>query len=1055
LFFGRGLEGCSQATWLQRARARSLYYRPNPQEVGQLIQSVGKRVKTRGHAVSAPSGCQLVVAPKMSSERMGRLVAQRGLSRKAHSAIVRIAIGLGILMISASRSLAADDQPVLRIEAGMHTANMRNVSTDAAGRLALTVSEDETARLWEVATGRLIRVLRIEIGDANEGKLFCGALSPDGRLAAVGGWVSAGASEEAIYLFDTATGREVRRLTGLPNATYDLAFSADGRYLAVTLWGRSGLRLWEIATGREVGNDSDYEGESYGVDWSQNGQLVTTSYDGFLRLYTFKDGGVGPVLKLIKKSAVQGGKRPFRARFSPDGSLIAVGFGDSTSVTVVNGNDLSFRFAPDSRGVTDGDRHNVCWTDNGETLVAGGSWPTGADIRIRRWPGGGRGKPSDTSVSRDTILDLRPLPGGSILFAAFDPAWGVITKNGTRQTLGPPPIADYRGGGGTLKVSTSAKRVGFGFETAGGSAAQFDILQQGLLTDPKAFEILDGPRVDGLDVTDWLHKTEPKLAGKPLPLGKDEISRSLAVAQEASFFILGTEWHLRCFSSKGEQRWQIDSPGEAWAVNLADQDRLVLAAFGDGTIRWYRVQDGKELLAFFPHADRKRWVLWTPEGYYDCSAGGEDLIGWHVNRGREHEADFFPASKFREQFYRPDVIQLVLSTRDVSEALKQADANAGRQKTQGPPKIEDVIAKLQPPKIELTTGGTLGEVTLQPGAKDFTVHYRVRRGGDQPVESVLVYVDGRPVESAKAAIPVSDTTEASATTPIPEHDCVLALLAKNRFGFSELATLRLKRAPGDLNASLKPKVYLLAAGISRYAHTDQLPNLHFADKDARDFAAAFKRQAQAGGLYQKIEAKVLTDEDATAQNILDGLDWIQHETTSKDVAIIFFSGHGENDQQLRFFFCPHDFDKEHPSRTGVSYAQISESVRAISGKLLFFIDSCHAGNALGDLVLKGDIQVDMTKVVNELSSDENGAIVFASTTGTQLSQELENEHNGAFTKALVEGLDGQADLLHEGVITVASLETYVDERVKHLTNGSQKPTMARPSTIPNYPIAVK
>src|SRR4029077_2942011 len=149
------------------------------------------------------------------------------------------------------------------------------------------------------------------------------------------------------------------------------------------------------------------------------------------------------------------------------------------------------------------------------------------------------------------------------------------------------------------------------------------------------------------------------------------------------------------------------------------------------TIRWYRVQDGKELLAFFPHADRKRWVLWTPEGYYDCSAGGEDLIGWHVNRGQEHEADFFPASKFREQFYRPDVIQRVLSTRDVNKALAQANAEAGRRPAQSPPKIDEVINRLQPPKIELTTGGTLGEVTLAAGAKDFTVHYRVRRGSSE------------------------------------------------------------------------------------------------------------------------------------------------------------------------------------------------------------------------------------------------------------------------------------------------------------------------------------
>ena len=28
------------------------------------------------------------------------------------------------------------------------------------------------------------------------------------------------------------------------------------------------------------------------------------------------------------------------------------------------------------------------------------------------------------------------------------------------------------------------------------------------------------------------------------------------------------------------------------------------------------MSDGKELIAFFSHADRKRWVLWTPEGFF-------------------------------------------------------------------------------------------------------------------------------------------------------------------------------------------------------------------------------------------------------------------------------------------------------------------------------------------------------------------------------------------------------------------------------------------------------
>jgi hypothetical protein len=48
-------------------------------------------------------------------------------------------------------------------------------------------------------------------------------------------------------------------------------------------------------------------------------------------------------------------------------------------------------------------------------------------------------------------------------------------------------------------------------------------------------------------------------------------------------------------------------------------------------------------------------------------------------------------------------------------------------------------------------------------------------------------------------------------------------------------------------------------------------------------------------------------------------------------------------------------------------------------------------------------------VANDLSSAENGVVVFASSTGMQLSLERADWGNGAFTKALLEGLEGEAD----------------------------------------------
>src|SRR3954470_5589302 len=130
----------------------------------------------------------------------------------------------GLACAGLTTALAAEgppDEPILRLETGMHTALIRRIGVDAAGRMLLTVSDDKTARLWSLQDGRLLKVLRPPVGTGNEGKLYAGALSPDGRMAAVTGWTGWDWEGSAsIYLFDTTSGRLLRRLRGLPDVIY-------------------------------------------------------------------------------------------------------------------------------------------------------------------------------------------------------------------------------------------------------------------------------------------------------------------------------------------------------------------------------------------------------------------------------------------------------------------------------------------------------------------------------------------------------------------------------------------------------------------------------------------------------------------------------------------------------------------------------------------------------------------------------------------------------------------------------------------------------------------
>ena len=129
-----------------------------------------------------------------------------------------MAILLLILLITerAASAKQPSAEPMLRVETGMHLARITEISVDAKRQLLLTVSFDKTARLWSLRDGKPTTVLRPPIGGGDEGKLYTGALSPDGKLAAVAGWTGYEWDQSfSVYLFETSSGRMVRRLPKL------------------------------------------------------------------------------------------------------------------------------------------------------------------------------------------------------------------------------------------------------------------------------------------------------------------------------------------------------------------------------------------------------------------------------------------------------------------------------------------------------------------------------------------------------------------------------------------------------------------------------------------------------------------------------------------------------------------------------------------------------------------------------------------------------------------------------------------------------------------------
>jgi hypothetical protein len=72
----------------------------------------------------------------------------------------------------------------------------------------------------------------------------------------------------------------------------------------------------------------------------------------------------------------------------------------------------------------------------------------------------------------------------------------------------------------------------------------------------------------------------------------------VALSPDKQRFVLGTEWYLRAFDSEGSPGLGAENAGSGMGdQHFSGDGRWVLAALGDGTVRWYRMQDGKEQLS--------------------------------------------------------------------------------------------------------------------------------------------------------------------------------------------------------------------------------------------------------------------------------------------------------------------------------------------------------------------------------------------------------------------------------------------------------------------------
>jgi WD40 repeat protein len=949
------------------------------------------------------------------------------------------AVGAMLAFASATAAEPLTQLPQLVLDAEGHTAAVNKVRFLSTEQLA-TVSNDKTIRLWDLRSGEPLLVLRPPLGPGSAGMLYALAVAPDGRWLAAGGFEYAG-NDHGIYLINLQTNAMQAVLRGHTNVILDLAFSPDGRWLASASADKT-ARVWDWKSGQSEQVLRGHTDSVYALAFSADSRsLATASLDKTARLWTVPAGQGQHVLR-----GHAGGLQSVAV--NRDGSRIAVGGVDQSISIWSSAGELVQRYEGvgnhvTSLGFTPSERE-LFFTLGGPGETDGGFF---LDLKTnRRRPG--------MTAHENSVLHGSLSPDGALAATADANGEAIVWQTGSgavqhrlrSKARRPWSAAWDRESQAIAWGNTSDYRQP---NERGPLEYAFSVAELECI-DPRPSALLRASTEIGsvtlrpVDDTTLAVSSAGRAAVRFQLSSRIDKIRCFTLIDEQTAMV-GSDFELLAFDIRSGRaiRSLHGHAGAVWAVAPSPDGRYLMSAGDDQTLRIWPSGGNQPLVSLY-FADRQ-WIAWTPQGYYAASPGGEQLMGWHVNQGRDELGAFYPAARFRRSLYRPDIISRLLDAGNVPAALAAADREA-QQATE-----LTTVVEVLPPEVRITHPS---EIPLEISQPQLLVRAVARARNNQPITAMRLLLDGRPYEGRKGIqiIPVDQQQrdgefQREWTAELSPGRHSLAVLAETSVskGLSDAIEVTY-REPEVAEVPALPDLHVLAVGISSYPGPLKLD---YAAKDAQDFTA--KLQEVGAPLFRKVNLRLLTNEQATRQNILSGWTWLRREATQRDVSVFFYSGHGAKDETGNFHFVPIDGDPQDLIATAVSGSQFKDALPTIPGRVLVLLDACHAGAAGGDRrKAVGGLADDL---VRDLATDDYGAIVMCSSMGSEFSMESDEHQQGYFTLALNEALAGKADYNRDGFVYLTEVDAYLADRIKVLTQGKQHPVTAKPATIRSFPLS--
>ncbi len=901
------------------------------------------------------------------------------------------------------------------------------------GQYLLSAGNDRVIKRWDIKTAQLIAEYR-----EHQAPVRSLSYSPDGQ------WFASAGDDKQVLIWDVNSNNITYKLSEHQNKILAVKFSPSGKYLASA--GRDEtIILWDWKKSAIINKFNGHQGAINSIDFSDHNGFLSAGDDKTIRIWDIEKG-------IQTNQLVAHSDSVLVARFSPDNHFILSGSQDNTlklwGVKAAKPLITFEGLAASARAIQFANNDQFIFSAHEDRTAKVWDLKTGKNIQILSRH---EGAVNSLSISHDnkylaTGSDdnnihiwniesgelIKKLIGhkagiSHVLFSQdgsqlFSSSFDAAIKLWDRQqgTL----VKEFMGHNRSITALALSHDNRFLLSAAKDNTFRQWNVKTGeskLITELgepiSAIKILD----DSFAITaGWDVKLWSLSSGKVIRHYKGHTStvndisvshdgKKLAtVSWDSTIRIWDIETGVELKQFKGHD-------GGVSGVDFANNGEWLATSGIDGTIKLWDIVNDVEIVSMIG-AKNGEWISFTPEGFYDRSPEGSNLVHWVEKEGTRS----YSFQQFETHFRRPDIIKARLDKR----------YSFGRP-------IPDMHT---PPDLKLS------EHLLSLNVNSDSITLDIELNDRQPLETVRFFVNGKAVFTQSL-----DENQANISVDIPlfSGSNQVTAIAYNVEGLaSDPRYFTAFSAQAD---PIESQLHILAVGVDHYKYLPVSAQLAYARSDASHFIERFKNASQA--MYASINSALLTDEQANQESIFSHIDRFSL-IEKNDLVLMFFAGHGVRDPDTQtFYLVNYDTDLDNLKDTAINWDKLSQHIAQLQSRVIVFIDACHSASISNQVIVPN----------NELAerffkAETGGVIVFSAAKGRQFAQESESfgEGEGLFSYAISKALKQDSTIVDKnasGYVELSELFAYVQNFVDVTSEGAQTPWVSHKEMFGDLPIA--